>query len=170
MIMQLARAKVRLSADDAARALIDSAHHQAQTALTELRNLVRGVHPPVLSERGLDAALSGLAALCPVPVALDVELTTRPPVTVESIAYFVVAEALTNIAKHARATNVRVTVAQVDDHTVIVVHDDGIGGAEPTGVGLTGLAGRVAAIDGRLSIESPAGGPTTITARLPYGS
>jgi signal transduction histidine kinase len=172
MIMELARAKARLSADDAdaARALIDRAHHQAQTALAELRNLVRGVHPPVLSDRGLDAALSGLAALCPVPVALDVELTTRPPATVESIAYFVVAEALTNVAKHARATYVRVTIAQIADHTVIVVHDNGVGGAEPTGVGLAGLAGRVAAIDGRLSIESPASGPTTITARLPCGS
>jgi signal transduction histidine kinase len=171
-IMELARAKSRLFADDAdaARALVDSAHEQAQTALVELRNLVRGVHPPVLSERGLDAALSGLAALCPVPVDLDVRLAGRPSATVESIAYFVVAETLTNVAKHARAENVRVALTQRRHHITITIRDDGIGGADPTGVGLTGLAGRVAAVDGRLSIESPAGGPTTITAELPCES
>ena len=172
MIMELARAKARLSADDtgAARALIDRAHEQAQTALTELRHLVRGVHPPVLSERGLDAALSGLAALCPAPVDIDVRLTTRPTATIESIAYFVVAEALTNIAKHARATDVRIAVTQHANQIVIVTYDNGIGGADPTGTGLTGLSGRIAAVDGRLSIDSPIGGPTTITARLPCGS
>lgn len=172
MIMELARARARLSADDpaAARALVDRAHEQAQTALVELRNLVRGVHPPVLSERGLDAALPGLAALCPVPVDLDVHLAARPPLTVESIAYFVVAEALTNVAKHARATTARVTVAMLDHDLLVEVCDDGVGGADPTGAGLTGMAGRITAIDGRLSIDSPAGGPTTITARLPCES
>jgi signal transduction histidine kinase len=172
MIMELARAKARLSADDtdAVRALVDRAHAQAQTALVELRNLVRGVHPPVLSERGLDAALPGLAALCPVPVELDIHLDTRPPVTVESIAYFVVAEALTNVAKHARATNVRVAVTRPHHHLLITISDDGVGGADPTGAGLTGMAGRITAVDGRLSIDSPAGGPTTITARLPCAS
>lgn len=171
MIMELARAKARLSADDAdgARALLDRAHEQAQTALTELRNLVRGVHPPVLSDRGLDAALSGLAALCPAPVDLDVALNTRPPATIESIAYFVVAEALTNVAKHAHATKVRVAVTQRDGQILISVQDNGIGGADPTGVGLTGLAGRIRAVDGQLTIDSPAGGPTTVTARLPCG-
>jgi signal transduction histidine kinase len=169
MMMELARAKARLSADDpeSARILVDQAHDQARTALAELRNLVRGVHPPVLSDRGLDAALSGLAALCPVPVDLDVRLGTRPSTTVESIAYFVVAEALTNVAKHAHATSVRVTVAQPGDRLVVSIHDDGIGGADPAGTGLTGMAGRVAAVDGHLSIESPPGGPTALIVELP---
>jgi signal transduction histidine kinase len=128
------------------------------------------VHPPVLSDRGLDAALSGLAALCPVPVDLDVRLNTRPSATVESIAYFVVAEALTNVAKHARATSVRVAVARAGDRLLLRVSDDGVGGADPAGAGLSGMAGRVAAVDGHLSIDSPTGGPTILTVELPCAS
>jgi signal transduction histidine kinase len=172
MTMQLARAQARFEAadPDAARALVDQAHSQAMAALAELRNLVRGVHPPILSDRGLDAALSALAALCPVPVTVDADLASRPPLAVEAIAYFVAAEALTNVAKHARASRVHVGV-RGDDHAVTVtVRDDGIGNADPAGAGLAGLAARVAAVDGRLTIHSPPGGPTLVTAELPCAS
>jgi len=172
MTMELARAQARLAAEDpvAARELVDQAHGQAMAALAELRSLVRGVHPPVLSDRGLDAALSGLAALCPVPVTVDVDLATRPARAVEAIAYFVVAEALTNVAKHARAGHVHVGVRGDDRTMTVTVRDDGIGNADPAGAGLAGLAARVAAVDGRLAIDSPPGGPTLITAELPCAS
>jgi signal transduction histidine kinase len=172
MVMELARAQARFDAEDpdAARVLVDQAHSQAMAALSELRNLVRGVHPPILSDRGLDAALSALAALCPVPVTIDVDLVTRAQPAVEAIAYFVAAEALTNVAKHARASQVHVGL-HGDDHTVtITVRDDGIGNADPAGAGLAGLAARVAAVDGQLTIDSPPGGPTVITAELPCAS
>ena len=172
MTMELARAQARFDAEDpaAARVLVDQAHSQAMAALAELRNLVRGVHPPVLSDRGLDAALSALAALCPVPVTVDADLAIRPAPAVEAIAYFVVAEALTNVAKHARASRVDVGV-RGDGRTVsVTVRDDGIGNANPSGTGLAGLAARVAAVDGRLTIDSPPGGPTLITAELPCAS
>ncbi|HEY3905119.1 MAG TPA: histidine kinase [Streptosporangiaceae bacterium] len=169
MVMELARAQARFDAQDpaAARVLVDQAHGQAMAALSELRNLVRGVHPPVLSDRGLDAALSALAALCPVPVTVDADLATRPPAAVEAIAYFVVAEALTNVAKHARASAVLVGVRGDHRTMTVTVRDDGIGNADPAGAGLAGLAARVAAVDGRLTIDSPPGGPTLITAELP---
>jgi signal transduction histidine kinase len=172
MAMELARAQARFDAEDpaAARPLVDQAHGHVLAALAELRGLVRGVHPPVLSDRGLDAALSGLAALCPVPVTIDVDLPARPASTVEAIAYFVVAETLTNVAKHARATHARVDVRGDPGHLIVAVRDDGIGNADPAGAGLTGLAARVAAVDGRLTIDSPPGGPTLITAELPCAS
>ena len=168
MTMELARAQARLEADDpaSARALVDQAHSQAMAALAELRNLVRGVHPPVLSDRGLDAALSALAALCPVPVIVNADLATRPPAAVEAIAYFVVAEALTNVAKHARASRVQVGIRGDYRILTVTVRDDGIGNADPAGAGLAGLAARVAAVDGRLTIHSPPGGPTLITVEL----
>jgi signal transduction histidine kinase len=172
MVMELARAQARFDAEDpaAARVLVDQAHSQAMAALSELRNLVRGVHPPVLSDRGLDAALSALAALCPVPVTVDADLASRPPAAVEAVAYFVVAEALTNVAKHARAGRVQVSVRGNDRTVTVTVHDDGIGNADPAGAGLAGLAARVAAVDGQLTIDSPPGGPTLITAELPCAS
>jgi signal transduction histidine kinase len=172
MTMELARAQARFAAEDpaAARVLVDQAHAQALASLAELRSLVRGVHPPVLSDRGLDAALSGLAALCPVPVAVDVDLAGRPAPAVEAIAYFVVAESLTNVAKHACATRARVDVRGEPGRLVVTIQDDGIGNADPAGAGLAGLAARVAAVDGRLTIDSPPGGPTLITAELPCAS
>jgi signal transduction histidine kinase len=171
LAMELGRAKAKLADDPkAAEELIGEAHLQAKQALAELRNLVRGVHPPVLTDRGLDAALSGVAALCPVPVTLQVDLPARPSATVESIAYFVVAEALTNVAKHAAATRVEVSIDQVGDMLRIAITDDGIGGADPVGQGLAGLAGRLAGVDGRLTVTSPAGGPTRIEAEVPCGS
>ena len=172
LAMDLGRAKAKFADDvDAAAGLVDQAHAQAKEALTELRNLVRGVHPPVLTERGLDAALSGLAALCPVPVEVHVDVPVRPKSSVEAVAYFMVAEALTNVAKHSRASHAKVVV---EGHgypgtLTVMISDDGIGGADVSSPGLSGLADRVAGVDGRLSVESPAGGPTIIAAELPCG-
>jgi signal transduction histidine kinase len=171
LALELGRAKARFETDpQAAQAIVGQAHEQAKAALSELRSLVRGMHPPVLSDRGLDAALSGLAAISPVPVTLDADLKDRPSPQIEAIAYFVVAEALTNVAKHARASQVTVRVAREDDMLAVTVADDGIGGADPHGQGLSGLASRVAAVDGRLVISSPPGGPTSIEVTLPCGS
>jgi signal transduction histidine kinase len=172
LAMELGRAKARFADDvDAARVLVDQAHAQAKEALTELRSLVRGVHPPVLTDRGLDAALSGLAALCPVPVIMRVDVPVRPRASVEAVAYFVVAEALTNVAKHSRASQAKVTVEGrgYPGTLTVMISDDGIGGADPDGAGLSGLADRVSGVDGRLSVESPSGGPTIIAAELPCG-
>jgi signal transduction histidine kinase len=172
LAMELGRAKAKFGDDlDAARVLVDQAHAQAKEALTELRNLVRGVHPPVLTDRGLDAALSGLAALCPVPVDVHVDVPVRPRSSVEAVAYFMVAEALTNVAKHSRASHAKVVV---EGHgypgtLTVMVSDDGIGGADITSPGLAGLADRVSGVDGRMSVESPVGGPTIIAAELPCG-
>ena len=172
LAMELGRAKAKFADDpDAARLLVDQAHAQAKEALTELRNLVRGVHPPVLTERGLDAALSGLAALCPIPVDVHVDVPVRPRSAVEAVAYFMVAEALTNVAKHSRASQAKVVV---EGHgypgtLTVMISDDGIGGADPGSPGLSGLADRVSGVDGRLSVESPSGGPTIIAAELPCG-
>jgi signal transduction histidine kinase len=172
LAMELGRAQAKFTDDpDGARLLVDQAHAQAKEALAELRNLVRGVHPPVLTDRGLDAALSGLTALCPVPVDVRVEMPVRPRATVEAVAYFVVAEALTNIAKHSRASQARVIVEGrgYPGTITVMVSDDGIGGADPSGAGLSGLADRVAGVDGRFSVESPQGGPTIIAVVLPCG-
>jgi signal transduction histidine kinase len=172
LAMDLGRAKAKFADDpDAARVLVDQAHAQAKEALTELRNLVRGVHPPVLTERGLDAALSGLAALCPIPVDVHVDVPVRPKSAVEAVAYFMVAEALTNVAKHSRASQAKVVV---EGHgypgtLTVMISDDGIGGANAHSPGLSGLADRVSGVDGRLSVESPSGGPTIIAAELPCG-
>jgi signal transduction histidine kinase len=169
--MELGRAKAKFADDvEAAAELVDQAHAEAKAALVELRDLVRGVHPPVLTDRGLDAALSGLAVRCPVPVELHVDVPVRPRPAVEAVAYFTVAEALTNIAKHSRATHVRVVVEGAPGPVGtlnVVISDDGIGGADPAGAGLAGLADRIAGVDGVLSVESPPGGPTIISAVLP---
>jgi signal transduction histidine kinase len=171
LAMELGRARAKFADDpQGAKAIIDEAHEQAKEALAELRRLVRGVHPPVLSDRGLDAALSGLAALSPIPVTVRAAIADRPAPQIEAIAYFVVAEALTNIAKHAQASRAEVVVDRTGDMLRIMVRDDGIGGADPAGQGLAGLARRVAGVDGRLSVDSPAGGPTLIEVQLPCGS
>jgi signal transduction histidine kinase len=171
LAMDLGRARAKFATDPQAAAdIVGQAHEQAKEALTELRNLVRGMHPPVLTDRGLDAALSGLAALSPVPVTVRVDVAARPPAAVEAIAYFVVAEALTNVAKHARAGRAEVTVERAAEMLRVVIADDGIGGADPAGQGLSGLASRAAGVDGRLSVSSPPGGPTSIEVLLPCGS
>lgn len=171
LAMNLGRARARYDDDpDAARQMLDEAHSDAKLALSELRDLARGLHPAVLTDRGLDAALSGLAARSTVPVTLDVDVEPRCSPTIEAIAYFVVSEALTNAAKHAQATAVRVTVRRVAQTLRVVVEDDGVGGADPSGSGLTGLADRVGGVDGALHVQSPVGGPTVITVELPCAS
>ncbi|MCX5195229.1 sensor histidine kinase [Streptomyces sp. NBC_00249] len=157
-----------------AKAVIDEAHREAKEAIEELSSLVRGLHPAVLEDRGLDAAISGIAARAPLPVDLTVDLAVRPGPTVEAVAYFVVSEALANVAKHARAGRCRVHVARVTgprgDLLRVEVTDDGVGGADPAGgTGLTGLRKRVGSVDGTIMINSPLGGPTVITVELPCG-
>jgi signal transduction histidine kinase len=171
LAMDLGMAKIKMDSDpEAARALVEEAHKEAKLAMAEIRNLVRGVYPAVLTDRGLDAAISALAGRCPVPVGVMVDLDGRLPEPVESTAYFVVAEALTNVAKHSVATEAEVRVRQESGLLVVDVIDNGIGGADVSvGTGLAGLAGRVAALDGRLSVSSPRGGPTRVRAEIPCG-
>ncbi|MFE3939755.1 sensor histidine kinase, partial [Streptomyces goshikiensis] len=158
-----------------AKAVIDEAHREAKEAIEELNSLVRGLHPAVLEDRGLDAALSGLAARAPLPVELTVDMGTRPGPTVEAVAYFVVSEALANVAKHARAKACSVRVDRMPDRRRgdllrLVVTDDGVGGADPAGgTGLVGLRKRVGSVDGTIMINSPLGGPTVVTVELPCG-
>lgn len=174
LAMDLGLARERLArGDDPQRAaeLVANAHDEAKLAIAELRDLVRGIHPAVLTDRGLDAALSALAARCPVPVTLDVDVPERPPASIEAAAYFVVAEALTNVAKHSRATAATVRVCERAGRLLVDIGDDGVGGAavKPVG-GLSGLRDRVLAVEGRLRVASPEGGPTTIAVELPLGS
>jgi signal transduction histidine kinase len=170
--MELDRARSRLAEDpDGAAALLTSAHEESKRAMVELRDLVRGIHPSVLADRGLDAAVSGLAERCPVPVEVDVQIQDRPRSAVETAAYYVIAEALTNVGKHADAHSAAVSVRDDGRRLVIEVRDDGRGGAARVpGSGLEGLAQRVEALDGQLTVESPEGGPTLIRAELPCGS
>lgn len=172
LAMGLGMAKEKFAGDpEAARTLLDEAHDEAKRALAELRDLARGIHPAVLTDRGLDAAVSALAARSPVPVEIDVDLRDRPPAATESTAYFVVAEALANVAKHAAATRAEVRIASEGGRLVVEVRDDGVGGADLAGgSGLAGLADRVASVDGRLVVASPKGGPTVVRAELPCGS
>jgi len=153
------------------RDAVAEAHEEAKAALAELRQFIRGLHPAVLDELGLDAALSGIAARSPIPVRLDVDLPGRAPTAVETVAYFVVSEALSNAARHAAATRIDVTVRRDPAALRLRVTDDGQGGADPRrGTGLLGLRQRVESLDGTLQVDSPAGGPTTITVRLPCAS
>jgi len=172
LAMNLGRARTRLrDAPEPARKAIEEAHEEAKQALAELRDFVRGLHPAVLDDRGLDAALSGIVARAPLPVRLRVDVPGRCSPTIEAIAYFVVAEALTNVIKHARATTAEVNVTATDGRLRIAVTDDGHGGASPdAGSGLRGLAQRTAAADGVLRIDSPPGGPTVIEVDLPCES
>ena len=170
MNLGMARAELQ-DLPEEARNVIVEAHEEAKLALAELRDLVRGLHPAILEDRGLDAALSGIAARSPVPVRLRVNVPQRATPTVEAVAYFMVSEALTNIAKHSRATRADVTVERAGDVLRVDVTDDGAGGADPArGTGLAGLSRRAASVDGTLSIASPPGGPTTISVVLPCGS
>ena len=170
--MELGRARARIAEDPAAAAeQIHRAHEESKRAMTELRDLVRGIHPSVLTDRGLDAAVSGLAERCPVPVDVTVMLDARPPTALETAAYYVVAEALTNVAKHADADHASVELRRDERLLVVQVSDDGRGGAtRRPGSGLEGLAQRVEALDGTLTIDSPPGGPTAIRTELPCAS
>ena len=167
--MDLGMAKAKLDKDPAgARELLERAHASAKEAITEMRQVARGIHPPVLTDRGLDAALSALAARSPVPVTVRVDVNPRPQPTVEAIAYFCVSEALTNVAKHSRARSAQVTVVRDDGALLVTVADDGVGGVDPSrGTGLVGLRDRAAAVDGTITVSSPDGGPTVLTVHLP---
>jgi signal transduction histidine kinase len=168
LAMNLGMARVQAQTAEQAHEALAEAHEDAKAALAELRNLVRGLHPVVLEDRGLDAALSGVAARLPIPVRLTVDLPRRPPPVIEAVAYFVVSESLTNITKHAQASQAEVVVQRAGDRLHIIVSDDGAGGADPArGTGLAGLAKRAASVDGTFEIASPPGGPTLITVDLP---
>jgi signal transduction histidine kinase len=171
LALELGLAKARFERNPAAAlALLDQAHEEAKTAIKDLRSLVRGIHPSVLDERGLDAALSALVASCAVPVRVEVDLDQRPDQAREAVVYFVAAEAITNVTKHAAASRASVTITAAGEVLHLLVEDDGQGGAriEPGG-GLAGLAARVAAVDGTFIVTSPQGGPTRIEVAVPCG-
>lgn len=178
LAMDLGLAKEKLTEDpEAAARMVGDAHGEVKLALQELRDLARGIHPAVLTDRGLDAALSAVAARCTVPggVKVHVGLTDergrveRPDSAVEGIAYFTVSELLTNVSKHAGARTATVDVWRNGDQLMLLVQDDGKGGAAAyPGSGLAGLAERVRAVDGVFLVESPQGGPTTVTVELPW--
>ncbi|WP_045875305.1 sensor domain-containing protein [Pseudofrankia sp. DC12] len=167
--MTLGRAQERFTADpDGTRGLLAEAHAETKRALVELRDLARGLHPAVLTDRGLDGALPGLAARCPIPVTLDVAVAPRPSAEVEAVAYFFVAEALTNIARHAAAQTARIVARRAGDRLEVEVSDDGAGGAsEAGGSGLSGLRDRALAVDGTFSVHSAPGTGTTLRVDLP---
>ncbi|MFI8190878.1 sensor histidine kinase [Streptomyces sp. NPDC085946] len=170
LAMDLGLAKEKLREDPrAAVRMVDEAHGEVKTALQELRDLARGIHPAVLTDRGLDAALSAVASRCTVPVRVEVDLAERPAPAIEGIAYFTVSELLQNVSKHARATSADVEVWRSGSRLMLQVVDDGVGGADASaGSGLAGLAERLDAVDGVLVVDSPAGGPTRVTAELPW--
>lgn len=170
--MSLGIARQRLDDDpESARTLVGEAHDEVKSALKELRDLVRGIHPVILEDRGLDAALSAVIARCSVPVDLRVDVNERPLPAVESAAYFIVSEALVNVVRHAQATAATVEIARRGDRLTIAVADNGGGGADPNaGSGLRGLSDRVAALDGWMQVVSPIGGPTTLMVEVPCGS
>jgi signal transduction histidine kinase len=168
LAINLGMARAQAGTTQEAQQAIAEAHEEAKAALAELRDLIRGLHPAVLEDRGLDAALSGVAARMPIPVRLTVDMPRRPAPVIEAVAYFVVSEGLANIAKHAQATEAAIFVQRSGDRLHVIVTDDGVGGADPDrGTGLAGLARRAASVDGTFEIDSPPGGPTLLTVDLP---
>ncbi|WP_345038923.1 sensor histidine kinase [Streptomyces sannanensis] len=170
LAMGLGLAKEKLLEDpDAAATMVDEAHGEVKLALQELRDLARGIHPAVLTDRGLDAALSAVASRCTVPVKVTVELPDRPAPAIEGIAYFTVSELLQNVSKHSGARTASIDVWRTGDRLLLQVRDDGRGGANADGgTGMAGLAERLGAVDGLFTVDSPAGGPTAVTAELPW--
>src|SRR5690349_15261025 len=170
LAMGLGLAKEKLLEDpEGAAAMVDEAHGEVKLALQELRDLARGIHPAVLTDRGLDAALSSVASRCVVPVKVAVDLEERPAAAIEGIAYFTVSELLQNVSKHAGARGASVEVWRSSEtasgRLLIRVSDDGRGGADVTGgSGLAGLAERLQAVDGVFLVDSPAGEGTVVTA------
>ncbi|MFT2752857.1 sensor histidine kinase [Clavibacter sp. Sh2088] len=171
LAMTLGMARSRMDSDPAAaRELLDQAHRDAKDSITELRQLARGIHPAVLTDRGLDAALSAVASRNAVPTTVRVDLSARPRPEVEAVLYFAVAEALTNVAKHSGARRCSVAVDEVPGGIRAVITDDGRGGATRDGNpggGLGGMHDRVRAAGGTLTTSSPAGGPTDVTVEVP---
>nr|WP_309060200.1 sensor domain-containing protein [Streptomyces sp.] len=170
LAMGLGLAKEKLLEDpDSAAAMVEEAHGEVKLALQELRDLARGIHPAVLTDRGLDAALSSVASRCTVPVKVTVDLAERPAAAIEGIAYFTVSELLQNVSKHSGARSAAVDVWRSEGRLLVQVRDDGRGGARlDGGTGMRGLADRLGAVDGLFVVESPEGGPTTVTAELPW--
>jgi signal transduction histidine kinase len=170
LAMGLGLAKEKLLEDpDTAAVMVEEAHGEVKLALQELRDLARGIHPAVLTDRGLDAALSSVASRCTVPVKVTADLDARPVAAIEGIAYFTVSELLQNVSKHSGARSASVDVWRSDDRLLIQVWDDGRGGARlDGGTGMRGLAERLTAVDGLFVIDSPPGGPTVVTAELPW--
>jgi len=167
--MNLAMAEHQIAADpETARALLAEAREASVSALSELRDLVRGIHPPVLADRGLAGAVQALALTVPFPVHVDCQLETRLPAPLESAAYFALAEALTNVIKHANASEASILVRHSEDVLHLEIVDNGSGGADPAaGTGLRGIERRLSAFDGTLTVESPSGGPTRLVMVLP---
>jgi signal transduction histidine kinase len=167
--LSLRLAQAKIAADPpAANELLAGASAELALALEELRELARGIHPAVLSERGLAPALASLADRAPFPVDLECMPDERLPASAEAAAFYVVSEALANVAKYAEASSVRVSVERLNGRAVVEVVDDGKGGADPTqGSGLRGLVDRVEALDGRLAVESPVGAGTRVRAEIP---
>jgi signal transduction histidine kinase len=168
--MNLGRAEARLDDQPELAELVRQARLEAGSAIAELRDLAHGISPPVLADRGVAVALEGLGRRSAIPVTVEAEIGERPPPVVETAAYFVAAEALTNSAKHAGGAPARLRALQEGGMLVVEVSDSGTGGADPDGGGLTGLRHRVEALDGRLTVTSPAGDGTTVRAELPCGS
>jgi signal transduction histidine kinase len=169
LALDLRLARSTLDRDPGAAAeLLDAAAGGLTEATEELRELARGIHPPVLADRGLAAALDALASRSSVPVTVDADTSERPPAAVEAAAYFVASEALTNVARHANAESAAVKVRRADGRLEVEVRDDGDGGADPAeGSGLRGLSDRVAALDGSIEVESAAGFGTVLRASIP---
>ncbi|SDL35491.1 sensor histidine kinase [Streptomyces indicus] len=170
LAMGLGLAKEKLLEDpDAAASMVDEAHGEVKLALQELRDLARGIHPAVLTDRGLDAALSSVSSRCTVPVKVTVDLAERPAPAIEGIAYFTVSELLQNVSKHSAARTASVDVWRSEDRLMLQVTDDGKGGAGlEGGTGMAGLAERLGAVDGLFVVDSPEGGPTVVTAEVPW--
>jgi signal transduction histidine kinase len=170
LVLGLRMIEKRLDEDPvSARGLLEMVGSELEAALRELRDLSRGIHPVVLSDRGLDAALETLAGRAPLPVELKATIAERLPEPVELTVYFVVSEALTNVAKHAHASQARVRAARHNGRVVVEVSDDGVGGVDPArGSGLSGLADRLSALDGKLEVRSERGQGTVLRAELPY--
>jgi signal transduction histidine kinase len=167
--LQLGLARTKLRGDpDVAERILDGARDELAAALEELRELARGIHPAILTDRGLAPALEVLAGRAPVPVELEAVPETRMPLAVEAVAYFVVSESLTNIAKYADAEQATVRVLRENGYAVVEIEDNGVGGADPSaGSGLRGLADRLASLDGKLEVHSPPGVGTLVRARIP---
>jgi signal transduction histidine kinase len=172
LIMTIGLARVELAdGPPAASSLVTRAHGEAKQALQELRDLVHGILPALLADRGLGAAVAAVAEHSPVPVQLDVDLPGRLPDAAESAAYFFVCEGLANVAKHSRGTHATVTIRRAGGMLIVEVGDDGIGGASATEAGgLVGLADRVCALGGVVHLSSPPGGPSILRAEIPCGS
>ncbi|MET7797382.1 sensor histidine kinase [Streptomyces decoyicus] len=170
LAMDLGLAREKLAEDpEAAAKMVAEAHGEVKIALQELRDLARGIHPAILTDRGLGPALSALSARCTIPVTVTVDLDHRPAAAIEGTAYFTASELLQNVSKHAQATSATLDVWRTADRIMVLVSDDGRGGAHTeAGTGLAGLAERLDAVDGLLVVDSPVGGPTCITAELPW--